>query len=161
MRLVHRYYTSVSMAVRHSPELKALRDKYGLSNKKLLYYMRQADPGLRRRRVHIKYGFDPEERAKRQTRAESLWQKCIKTPTWLQRTYFIDECSIWIDNEAAKGIKVYADAHDKGFHEVIHYDKLDKNEKIKVRFIAAVNAQYGAVYLEFTTGTMDIQRHHN
>jgi hypothetical protein len=161
VRLVHRYYATVAAAVKHCPELRGLRDKYHLTNKKLLYYMKTADPKLLRRRVHIKYGFDKEELAERQRRANSLWQKCDHDPSWLDRTYFIDECSIWIDNEMSKGIKVYVDAHDRGFHHVIHYDKLHKNKKIKVRFIAAVNATHGAAYLEFTTGTTKIQRVHN
>ncbi len=161
VRLVHRYYATVAAAVKNCPELRGLRDKYHLTNKRLLYYMKKADPKLLRRRVHIKYGFDAEELAERQRRANSLWHKCAGDPSWLERTYFIDECSIWIDNEMSKGIKVYVDAHDKGFHHVIHYDKLHKNKKIKVRFIAAVNAKHGAVYLEFTTGTTKIQRAHN
>jgi hypothetical protein len=67
----------------------------------------------------------------------------------------------WIHNEASKGMKVYADAHDRGFHHVIHHNQLHKNKKIKVRFIAAVNARSGKVYLEFTTGTTKIKRIHN
>jgi len=161
VRLVHRYYGTVASAVQHCAGLRGLRDKYHLTNKQLLYFMHKADPKLLRRRVHIKYGFSPEELAERVKRANALWNKCNKEKDWLDRTYFIDECSIWIDNEASKGIKVYADAHDKGFHHVLHYNKLHKNKKIKVRFIAAVNATHGKVYLEFTTGTTKIKRVHN
>lgn len=161
VRLVHRYFTTVDSAVRSCPELRALRDKYGLTNKQLLYYMHDADPKLLRRRVHIKYGFSGEELAYRAQRANALWKKCVKEPDWLQRTYFIDECSMWIESEARKGVKVYADAHDKGFQHVLHYDQLHNNKKVKVRLIAAVNAVHGKVYLEFTTGTTRITRIHN
>lgn len=161
VRLVHRYFTTVDSAVRSCSQLRALRDKYGLTNKRLLYYMHDADKKLLRRRVHIKYGFSKEELAHRVQRANALWNKCEKDPDWLQRTYFIDECSIWIENEASKGVKVYADAHDKGFQHVLHYNQLHKNKKIKVRFMAAVNAVHGKVYLEFTTGTKHITRIHN
>jgi hypothetical protein len=66
------------------PGLKALKDKYHLNNKKLLYYMHKADPKLLRRRVHIKYGFSPEELVVRQERANALWRKCnIRAPTGL------------------------------------------------------------------------------
>ena len=161
VRLVHRYFATVQSAVNLCPGLKALKDKYHLTNKKLLYHMHQADPKLLRRRVHIKYGFSTEELTARQERANALWGKCNTSPDWLDRTYFIDECSIWIHNEAFKGMKVYADAHDRGFHHVIHHNQLHKNKKIKVRFIVAVNARNGKVYLEFTTGTTKIKRIHN
>lgn len=94
-------------------------------------------------------------------KARLRWRKSTADPSFLKRVYFIDECSIWIDSTISKGVKVYTDAHDKGFHHVIHCDKLHSNKKIKVRFIAVVNAVHGTVYLEFTTGTKDIQRLHN
>lgn len=160
-RWVHRWYPSVSRACKKCPELKAIRDKYGLSNKQLLYWMRKYDPELRRKRVYCKYGFDDEMLQTRQTRARSLLQRATLDPTFLDRCYFIDECTIWLDNEVKKGIKVYCDAHDQDVHSVLHYEKLQEDKAIKVHFIAAVNAVHGCVYLEFTTGTTDIQRKHN
>lgn len=53
VRLVHRYFATVASAVTHSPGLKALKDKYHLTNKKLLYHMHRADSSLLRRRIHI------------------------------------------------------------------------------------------------------------
>lgn len=160
-RRVHRYYPSIAAAVKNEEVIRTIKHKYGLTNKKLLYHMRKADPGLRRKRVHFKYGFDKDELELRVKIANRLWNKCRTTTNWLMRTYFIDECSIWIDNEFTSGITVWADAHDKGFQHCIHYHKLHKNKAIKVRFLAVVNAVDGATYLEFTTGTKDVERKHN
>lgn len=160
-RRVHRYYSSVAAAVKNEEVIRAIKHKYGLTNKKLLYHMRRADPGLRRKRVHFKYGFNEDELKLRVETANRLWNKCRTTPNWLMRTYFIDECSIWIDNEFTSGITVWADAFDNGFQHCIHYHKLHKNKAIKVRFLAVVNAVDGATYLEFTTGTTDVERKHN
>lgn len=160
-RYVHRYYQTVPRACRLCPELKAIRDKYKLTNKQLYNAMKAADPNLARHTVRIKYGFTKAELHNRVQRATSLFDRCDHEPDWRDRTYFVDECGIWIDSEATKGSRVYCDAHDKGYQSVIHYEQLPKSTKIKVRFVAAVNPVHGAVYLEFTTGTTNIRRVHN
>lgn len=160
-RYVHRWYPSVAKACKKCAELRAIRDKYGLTNKQLLYWMKKYDPELTRRRIYCKYGFDDKQMEARMVRARSLLLRANIDPTFLDRCYFIDECTIWLDNEVKKGMKVYCDAHDQDVHSVLHYEKLQEDKAIKVHFIAAVNAVHGCVYLEFTTGTTDIQRHHN
>ena len=56
-RWVHRWYPSVRKACQKCPELKALRDNYGYTNKQLLFHMRLHDPALRYRRVYCKVWF--------------------------------------------------------------------------------------------------------
>lgn len=160
-RHVHRYYSSVAKACRKDPQLRAIRDTYGLTNKQLLHEIKKVDPALRRRRCYVKYGFTPDQMIHRQTRAKSLLQRATLDPTFLDRCYFIDECTIWLDNTLLSGQQVWADAHDQGVHHVIHYPRLSGSKRIKVHIIAAVNAVHGTVYLEFTTGTSDIQRLQN
>lgn len=161
IRWVHRWYPSIRRACRKCPELKAIRDKYGLSNKQLLYELRKYDPSLRRRKLYCKYEFDDEMLQRRQTRAKSLLKRANRDSTFLDRCYFIDECTIWLTDEIKKGMMVYCDAHDQGIHSVLHYEKLQEDKPIRVHLIAVVNAVHGCVYLEFTTGTDDIQRKHN
>ncbi len=160
-RYVHRWYPSVSRACRKCPQLRAIRDKYGLTNKRLLYWMKKYDPALARRSVYYKYGYSDELLSIRQMRGTSLYKRATTDPTFLDRCYYIDECTIWLDNEIKKGVRIYCDAHDLGVHSVLHYDKLQEDKAIKVHFIAVVNAVHGAVYFEFTTGTDDIERKHN
>lgn len=159
--MVHRYYPNIRRAVQHCKELKALRDKYGLSNRQLYRRMKQHDKNLVRHTVHLKYELDDELKEKRSKRAASLLARCGKDPGWLERTYFVDACSIMLDCELKRGIQVYCDAYDKGYQEVINYHKLHKDKPIKVSVLCAVNAKRGAVYLECLTGTTDLQPKNN
>lgn len=161
IRYTHRYYPTVNRACQLCAELRAIRDQYNLTNKQLLYQMKKADPNLTRRSIRVKKAFTPNELQRRAVRASTLYTKCCTQPDWRDRTYFIDECSIWLDNEACKGTRVYCNAFDNGYQTVIHFDKLPHNQPIKVRFMAAVNAVHGLVYLELTTGTTSITRLHN
>lgn len=161
IRYTHRYYTTVRNACKLCAPLDKIRTDYNLTYKQLLYHMKAADPNLVRRSIRVKKAFTPAELQQRTVRATTLYTKCHTMPNWRDRTYFIDECSIWLDNESRKGTRVYCDAFDSGYQTVIHYEKLPYNKPIKVRFMAAVNAVHGLVYLEFTTGTTNITRHHN
>jgi hypothetical protein len=55
-------------------------------------------------------------------------------------------------------IKVYCDAHDKGATYVLPCQHLQRGERIHVHVLAIVNPILGLSWLEFTTGTDDIQR---
>lgn len=157
----HRYYTSVQMACAHCPELMAIRTTYNLTNRKFLKAMQQADPSLVRRTVRMRYGLDEDQKAARQERAATLYTRCVREPGWLNRVYFLDECGIVIDNVLKKGAHVYCDAHDAGYKDVIHTEKINGQKTTKLHILAVVNAQQGPVYLEFTTGTTGIRRRHN
>lgn len=159
--LVHRYYTSLDMACQHCPELMAIRQKYRVTNKEFYRAMHEADPKLARRRVRLRYELKEETMRDRQDRAAKLYERCTNDSTYLDRIYFIDECGIVIDNVLKKGVQVYIDAHDHGYKHVIHTENVHNGSRIKLHILAAVNAVHGAVYLEFTTGTTDIQREWN
>lgn len=160
-RFEHRYYTSVETACRHCTELMAIRNKYGLNNRAFLRAMYKADPSLLKRTVRVRYSMPKKLKGERRERANVLYNRCVQDPSRLDRTYFIDECGIIIDNMLRKGAKVYCDAHDEGYKTVIHTEKLETKEQVKLHILAAVNAVHGPVYLEFTTGTTDIQHQYN
>lgn len=111
--------------------------------------------------MHIKYYLNDEEQEKRQKRAKQFLNRSRRDPNWLKDVYFVDECAITFDHEIRKGVRIYCDAHDKGYKYVIPCKKVDPNKKIKVHIFAAVNYREGACFLEFSTGTTDIQRRFN
>lgn len=158
---VHRYYTSLDMACQHCPELMAIRQKYNVTNRAFFKAMRKADPMLVQHTVRLRYQLKKSDKKDRQTRATSLYSRCLGDPTFLERVYFIDECGIVIDNVLKKGVKVYTDAHDEGYKHVIHTQNVHNGSRIKLHILAAVNAVHGAFHLEFTTGTTDIERQYN
>jgi hypothetical protein len=158
---VFRHYPLVSRTVRHNSALRAIKDKYNLTCKQLLYHMKLADPKLRRHRIRMKRPVADDWLHRRMVRGQSLYNRCQTDPGWRERCHFVDECSVWIDEVALGGVSVWCGADDKTFHQAIHYNNAANSQPVKVRFIAVVNPKHGAVYLEFTTGTHDIVRLHN
>lgn len=150
---IHHYFSSLKQALRKSPQLKAIYEKYHVAGeaKKRREFMQQLykyDKLLRIRRRHIKYALSEELMARRQTRAKSLLARAATEPDFLERIFFVDECAIIFDHEIAKGVHVYCDAHDKGYRFVIPFKKAKPNQQIKVRVLAAVNYHTGAFFLE-------------
>lgn len=162
----HHYYTTLTGAMEKCPALKGIYDKYDamcddVTPSEFMAALYKWDPLLRERRIHIKYALDQDLKDKRQQKATYFHRKAQQDPNWLRRIFFIDECAINFDHEIRKGVHVYCDAHDKGVRFVIPFEKLDANKAIKVKVMGAVNMLTGPVFLEFTTGTTDVQRMHN
>jgi hypothetical protein len=116
---VHIWWTSIEVACQQCQALQDLCTMYNITCKQLLKYMKKADPNLVRRRIDIKLDLTKEQKAKRKSAAEKLWQMFQREPNMLSRVYFIDECKIWMSTLAAKSAKVYCDAHDADVHAVL------------------------------------------
>ena len=157
----HHYFTTLTQALEKSPQLRAIKEKYELTNRAFMQAMYAADPLLKRRRIHIKYDLDEDLKQERKDRAYYFLNKTDRDPDWLKRVYFVDECSIAFDHVIRKGVHVYCDAHDKGYRFVIPFKKLNPSQKIKVRILAAVNYHDGTFFLEFMTGTTNVCRQFN
>lgn len=162
----HHYFTSLTSALEQCPPLRGIYEKYSAMCDKVTPELFMAalykwDPLLRERRIHIKYALDEELKEQRQTKADYFFKQAKNNPEWLKRIFFVDECGINFDHEIRKGVTVYCDAHDKGYRFVIPFQKLQANRAIKVKVMGAVNMLTGPVFLEFTTGTTDVQRMHN
>jgi hypothetical protein len=162
----HNYYTTLGDALDHSPALNGIYLKYkamfeDLTHAEFMRALYKYDPLLRERRVHIKYALDDELKDQRLHKARYFYGKANSDPNWLKRIFFVDECAINFDHEIRKGVHVYCDAHDKGYRFVIPFEKLQPNKGIKVKVMGAVNMLTGPIFLEFTTGTTDVQRTHN
>jgi hypothetical protein len=155
---VHIWWTSTEVACQ---QCQALRDMCNLCNitcKQLLKYMKKADPSLVRRRIDVNLDLTREQKTKRKSAAEKLWQMFQREPDMLSRMYFVDECKIWMSTLASKSVKVYCDAHDDDVRAVLPC-KWYRNQKpcpdVKLTFVSAVNPVHGAVFLRFTTGITD------
>jgi hypothetical protein len=100
-----------------------------------------------------------EQKLKRKSAAEKLWQMFQRDPDMLSRIYFIDECKIWMSTLAKGPVKVYCDAHDENVTAVLPCKWMRKHQDVKLHFVCAVNPVHGAVYCKFTTGTTDNMDH--
>lgn len=164
-QLVHQWYTTISQACRENPYLASVCSEYGVSPKALLRRMHQVDPNLVYRSLDFKRELTTEQKHKRQAVATELYNSWCSIPNFLQSIFWIDEVSFWFCPHYTKhNVKVYCDAHDEEIRHVIHSplfkSSVKKGEKIQVRALCVVNMLTGPFFLEFTTGTNDIQRQH-
>lgn len=159
---MHVWWTSIDIACQENAALRDLCTLYNITPRRLLKYMRKADPNLVRRRIDVKLDLTKEQRDARKAAAVKLWQRYQNDPDMLNRIYFIDECKFWMSDLAGGAVKVYCDAHDEDVRAVLPCKWMRKgkgNEKVKLHFVCAVNAVHGAVYCRFVTGTTDNRDH--
>lgn len=162
-RQEHRYYGTIEEACLAIPEMMAIKEKYGYTYEQLRVAMYKADPALKGRYIRPRWFLTEEEMDKRQTRAKSLFNKLSHggNTDWIRRLYCVDALHFVIDHEMKKGVHIYIDAHDKGYQDVITWNKLKASQPICISILGAVNMVQGGVYIDFVTGTTDIQRREN
>ena len=154
---IHHYYTSIKQAVKRNQFLHDTCERYWVSPQHLLRRMHERDPYLKWRKVDYKPELTAEQMRERQRVATLQLDAIRDVPDYLDSIWWIDEVSIWFVRGNCN-VKVYADAHDEGVHQVHHCKRMKKGKTIKVRALCAVNAITGPCFLEFTTGTTDLKR---
>lgn len=157
-QMVHMFWTSINRACKENPILSSIIEKYNVSPAHLLKRMHEVDPGLKYRKLDYKMDLTPQQKHERQRVAAQLLDNVHTDPSFLNRVVWIDEASVWLVSKKMTDIRVYADAHDDRVKQVIHVDGLKPGTKIKVRCLCAVNALTGPLFIEFMTGTTDVQR---
>lgn len=158
---VRRYYTSVKQACEFRPELKNICAMYEVSPAQLLTRMHEVDPYLKKMKLHYKHELTDEQKGKRQRFAANMLHKIERDPHYLDGVFYMDEASIVVTSEHAHDIKVWADLHDKSFHQVLPCPHIPGNTKIKINFVVVVNPLEGAFFMDMLTGTSDILRLEN
>lgn len=162
---IHLWYTSIEHACVKDPLLASVCKDYQVSPKNLLRRLYEVDPNLTLRHLDFKMELSAQQKANRKSIAGQLYDLWRNIPNFLESIFWIDEVTFWFCPHYSKhNIKVYCDAHDAEVREVFHSPllrtKIKKGEKIQVRALCAVNMLLGPFFLEFTTGTTDIQRRH-
>lgn len=158
---VHSYYSTLSEALKHRPELMDICNQYGVTPKALLVRMHQVDDGLVKRTMQYKVPHTNKQRYARIAASLALLQMFRADPNLHRRVVWVDQATIWIVDDSHNTKRVWVDAHDKGVHYVINCPLMLKHKRIKVHILCGVNYELGAFFIQFTTGTTGIQRLHN
>lgn len=160
VRVWREYYSGIREACLKEPYLYEVCNMRGVTPAHLLRRMHEVDPNLVMRRRDMKRALSPEQRAERMAAAKrNLEQLEAEGPAYVRHITWVDEFAIWM--VAKKGCRqVYCDAHDEGVHVVVPLETVQKGDKVKLRILLAVNWRLGACFMEFMTGTSDIQRLH-
>ena len=137
--------------------------QFGVTPQLLQRRLHRHDPNLVHKQLHFKKPLTIEQQLVRQSVASQLLACSLASPGLLLRAFWMDECSITFSSGAISKVKVYCDKRShaaQATHPTYTNMPGTRYRTITVHCIAAVNALTGAVYLEFTTGTTDIQRRH-
>lgn len=154
------YYKDIDTAVQQVPLLKETVEKYQVTPQHLLRRMKEVDPNLVIRTRELKRWLNPEEEKERRDACNNNLNNLQQHgQRWLESIVFIDEFGLWMVPKAGSS-KVYCDRRDAHVHTVVPLLHLDPKKKIKIHILAAVNYHLGAFFMDFTTGTTDIQRIH-
>lgn len=154
-------YPTVESAIEDNEWLRNLVISKHISADQLREAMLAHDPDLGRHRVVFKRKFSDAEMQARVDFSEAMLAKLKANPSFLQNVVFIDEASFIIHSKSKDVVHVWADKHAHCFSDVCPLD-IPEGDEIKVRFICAVSAhpkfaaKGGLVYMDFTTGTDDI-----
>jgi hypothetical protein len=159
-----RHWASIKEAVygaNSHPLLAWVCWKYGVTPELLQKRLHNHDPNLAHKQLCFKKSLTAQQQFERQYVAAQLLNITLAQPQVLERTFYVDECAIVFSGTELKNVKVYCDrrsATAQATHTIYSNIPGTKYRTITVRIIAAVNALHGPAYLEFTTGTTDIQR---
>lgn len=160
----HRYWATIKDAVygpSSNPFLAWVCTQHGVTPELLQKRLHRHDPNLAHKHLSFKKALSPQQVFERQWVASRLLQLSLAQPTLLNRAWWVDECAITFSGNDLKTVKVYCDrrsAAAQATHAIYRNIPGTRYRTITVRIIAAVNAHLGPVYMEFTTGTTDINR---
>jgi hypothetical protein len=160
----HRHWSSINeavYAVNSNPFLAFVCQQYAVTPALLQKRLHRHDPNLAHKHLRFKKALTPQQQMERQQVAARLLNISLAFPLLLDRVWWVDEASITFSGTELKSVKVYCDrrsATARDTHAIYRNIPGRRYRTITVRIIAAVNARLGPAYLEFTTGTTDIQR---
>jgi hypothetical protein len=112
--------------------------------------------------VHMKRALTEAQQLARQHTALQLYNTYMWDPTVFMRTLYVDEATFKFSAVADGKVHVWCDRTDPEVHATHMNCRIDGGSArcISVRVMLGVNAMWGPVYFEFTTGTTDIMRLH-
>lgn len=158
---LHRFYTCMSEAVRKCPLIRNTINTYNVSPEYLLRRMKEVDPKLQHIRLDYKLELNEAQRSSRIAAANEMLTAVAQDHSLLDHVIWVDEWHCWCSPEKSC-TKVWCDAHDARATAVLPIPQLRRGQHpTVVRCIAFVNALLGAIHIEFTTGTTDLQRELN
>ena len=149
-------FTSLSDALQMSARLRALTTDKGLK------------PEYVERRLHdvapwLKYGVLPMKLPLSVDVMEARLQYCgmmlkfiEEDPDFLKRVFWYDECRIWFNMDLAGKLKVWYDRRKLAGQPPEENPMFELHGARRIDFALILNARLGCVYVEFLTGTTDI-----
>lgn len=149
-------YTSLSEALHMSAALRALTTDKNMRPEYVLGRLHDVAPDLTYGELPMKLPLPPEVIEARQKYCIEMLRRIAADPDFLKRVFWVDECHIWFNRDLAGKVKVWYDRRKLAGQPPEDNPLLALHGTKRIDFVLILNARLGCVYVEFLTGTTDI-----
>lgn len=160
----HLRFASLQEAIAHSPRIQELQRQHPAKGddtaqaKYLLRRLHEVVPSLTYGRLHMKAPLSPDDKQWRAEYAAELLAWLEEEPDVLEDFFWVDECSVWLNKHECGKLMVWYDTHDMNGTPPTENVFVSRKESMKLEIILIVSARHGCVWVEFLTGTTDLEQ---
>lgn len=156
-------FTSLFEALQHLAPLRALTTDKGMTNEYVQYRLREVAPWLIYDALPMKMPLTPEQMEARLQYCKDMLHRLMRDPDFLMKVFWVDECRVWFGKDMAGKLRVWFDRRKVYGQPPQSNPLLDIHNSKRIDFLLILNARMGFVYMEFLTGTtdLDINGRHN
>ena len=149
-------YTSLSEALQMSADLRELTTDKGLTPAYVEGRLHDVAPYLTYGVLPMKLPLPPDVIAARLKYCRDMLRRLERDPDFLKRVFWVDECRIWLNKEFVGKLKVWYDRRKLAGQPPEDNPLCGLKGTKRIDFMLIVNARLGCVYVEFLTGTTDL-----
>ena len=153
----HKRFTSLSEAIMHSAPLRALMQQYDVSHDYLLSRLHDVEPLLAYGPLPMKMVLTPLQMHERQQYCLRMLAALQADPYLLYKIFWVDECRILVSKDLFGRLKVWYDRRDLEGQPPEPHPEFTHGNARRIDLLLIVNAVLGCVYVEFLTGTTNIE----
>jgi hypothetical protein len=149
-------YTSLSEALHMSAALRALTTDKNMSPEYVQGRLHDVAPYLVYGQLPMKLPLPPDVIEARQQYCIEMLRRIAADPDFLKCVFWVDECRIWFNRDLAGRLRVWYDRRKLAGQPPEDNPLFDLHGSKRIDFLLILNARLGCVYVEFLTGTTDI-----
>lgn len=151
-------YTSLSVALQLSARLRELTTDKGLKPVYVEGRLHDVAPWLKYGVLPMKLPLSEKVMKARLEYCRMMLKLIEEDPDFLKRVFWFDECRIWSNRDLAGKLRVWYDRRKLAGQPPEENPMFDLHTSRRIDFVLIVNARLGCVYVEFLTGTTDIDK---
>lgn len=152
----YKQYTSLSEALAASAGLRKLTTDKGMKQAYVERRLHEVARWLTYGKLPMKLPLSPKAIEQRLQYCRLLLRLLEEDPDFLMRVFWVDECRIWFNKDLAGKLMVWYDRRKLDGQPPMENPLLALHGTKRIDFILILNARLGCVYVEFLTGTTDI-----
>lgn len=149
-------FTSLGQALQMSAELRALTTDKRMSEEYIEGRLHDVSPYLAYGVPPVKAKLSQKAMNARLEYCKEMLQQLEREPEYLERVFWADECRVWVNKELSGKLKVWYDKRKYEGQPPQSSPLAGLHGSKRIDFFLIVNAKLGCVYVEFLTGTTDI-----